>query len=79
MDWLTENWELISQIAGVVITIATIITGLTDTPIDNTIVDVIRRIFAQLSFAEPRDAEGSLKLPGTSPSNTLPVKTTDDM
>lgn len=78
MEWLTEHWEMISSVLGVLVTIASIITGLTDTPLDNTVVDVIKKILAQISFAQPRNAEGSIKLPGTSPGKLLGTAAKDE-
>lgn len=68
MDWILGNWQLIMGGISALIGLATFITGLTDTPDDNKVVDWIRRAFGMLSVAEHRDGEGSLKLPGTTPS-----------
>ncbi len=68
MEWLITNWALIMGLVGGLIAVATFITGLTDTPDDDRVVDWIRRAFGMLSVAEHRDGEGSLKLPGTNPS-----------
>jgi hypothetical protein len=66
MEWISENWDLISAVAGALLSVASIIVGLTDTPLDNTVLGIIQRILGRISFVQPRDAEGSLKMPGTS-------------
>lgn len=75
MEWLAEHWEIISTITGILLAIASVITGLTDTPLDNTVVDVIKKIFGQISFTKHADAEGTLKLPGTSAGPIMSERT----
>jgi hypothetical protein len=77
VDWILGNWQLILGLISGLIGIASFITGLTDTPDDDKVVDWIRRAFGMLSVAEHKDGEGSLKLPGTTPSAPILTERTD--
>ena len=71
MDWLAEWGPTIVAIVGGLLTIASAITALTDTPHDDTVVDLLRRLLGLISVAQPKDAEGTLKLPGAKPGPLL--------
>lgn len=77
MEWILANWMLITGAISGLIGIASFITGLTDTPDDDKVVNWIRRAFGMLSAVEYRDGEGSLKLPGTTPSAPLLTERAD--
>lgn len=48
MAWLLDNWALIAGIAGAVLALAAIIVKLTPTPIDDVVVDVLRKLLGMV-------------------------------
>lgn len=69
MEWVFNNWHVIVAILGGVLTLATLITGLTPTPKDDAVVAKIRDVLGRLGVLRYSDAPvpGSIKLPGQSP------------
>lgn len=62
MDWLTNHWGDLLMIAGLLLSAASMITALTPTPADDA---VVRKLLVLISFLQPADADGTLKVPMT--------------
>ena len=77
MEWITENWSMIATGLGILLAIASFITGFTSNTIDDTIVGWLQRILQQFSAVQPRDSEGTFKLPGASPAPIASPKKDD--
>lgn len=63
--WLVNHRGDIEEGVGLALTVATFITGLTRTPVDNSWVSKARALLGRLSLVPHKDAPGSLKLPGS--------------
>jgi hypothetical protein len=63
--FFTENWQVLGAIVGALLTLASLITALTDTPKDD---EWVRKIAGWLSFLQPRSSVGTVKAPLTAPS-----------
>lgn len=73
IQWVVANWGLLAGLITGLLAVASIVTALTPTPKDD---EVVRKIAAFLSFLQPRNSAGTLKLPGASPAP--PVAPADD-
>lgn len=51
MNWILENWVTISTVLGLILTIATVVTHLTVTPVDDAVVDFLKRLLGALKPA----------------------------
>lgn len=73
--WIVAHWAELSGILFLLLSLASAITALTDTPEDD---KWVRRILDFLSFLRPRDAAGTLKPPGTrTPAPDLVIEKLD--
>ena len=62
MAWLLEHWEELAAAAGLLMTAASIIAGLTPTPKDD---EIVKKIIDFLSFLKPKTSQGTFKMPFT--------------
>jgi hypothetical protein len=66
MQWLAENWETICGILGAIVTLATLIVGMTPSTRDD---NIVRRFAEIISFLKPSNAPGQpLSMPGIKPA-----------
>lgn len=63
MQWIVDNLALIGQIAAAVLALASVITALTPTPKDDSVVAWIQALLGRLGVLTHRDAPGTLKAP----------------
>lgn len=63
--WIVTHWDVLVGILFALLFVASAITGFTKTPDDDAFV---RKMIAFLSFLQPKDAVGTVKLPLRSPS-----------
>lgn len=50
ITWITENWETVGTLIAAVVTVASIISSMTDTPKDDAVVSKIKRIVDALAL-----------------------------
>lgn len=67
VNWLVDHWEMIFTVLTALIALASAITKLTPTPVDDNWVAFLQRMVARLSAVQFRGA-GGLKIPLTKPS-----------
>lgn len=63
MAWFIAHWGTLLEIANAVGILATLVTGLTPSPKDDSVVSKGRKLLGRLGVATFADAPGSLKLP----------------
>lgn len=73
--WFIANSGVLTAILGALLTLASLITGLTSTPKDD---EWVRKIASFLSFLQPSDAEGTVKPPLTSPGALIEARPASD-
>lgn len=71
INFFTQNWNTIATVAGVVLSIASVVTGLTSTPVDDSIVAFLQKLLGRFSVVTNKDAPGTFKLPGASASGPI--------
>lgn len=62
-NWLVANWATIAEVLGALVAAASVITALTPTPTDDSVVAWIRNILGRLSVLTHSDAPGTLSTP----------------
>ena len=62
VSWIVENWRVLAEVVFALLTVAGLITGLTNTPKDD---EIVRKIVGFLGFLKPADQPGTVKLPLT--------------
>ncbi len=65
LGWLVAHVGDLLEIAGAVVGVASLVTGLTASPKDDSIVATVRGVLDRLSILVHHDAVGTLKVPGT--------------
>lgn len=75
VTFVLSNWDLILAVLSALLTVASLVTKFTASPKDD---EVVRKIIAFLSFLQPKDAPGTVKLPGTKPALTTPSEEAED-
>jgi len=75
--WLVAHWAEIAAVAGGLLALASVVTGLTKTTKDDAVVAWIRKAFEFISIVAPKDAPGSLKAPGTMAERPLLTERTE--
>ena len=63
--------DTIIKIIQAVVVVASVITGFTKTKVDDTVLGVVKAILARISVLQPKDAPGTLKLPGAAPKEPI--------
>lgn len=63
--WAIENWATCLVIVGGLLSVASTITALTETPKDDAVVSRIKAIFDRISVLTHKDGAGTLKVPLT--------------
>ena len=66
MEWLVSNWETILTVSVAVLAAASVVTKLTPTPVDDTVVAFLQRLMGFLSGLNHSDV-GGVKAPLTKP------------
>lgn len=67
--WFVSNWATIAQIAGGLLGVGSLVTGLTPSPKDDEFIGKARKIVGKVvSLTTFADAPGTFKLPGQSAS-----------
>lgn len=69
MDFLTEHWDTLTTIVGILMAVASLVTGLTDTPKDDSVLAKVRSFLALVGLLQPKDSPGTVKAPLTKPSS----------
>lgn len=69
IEWFVQNKEIIGTVIGILLMVASAITGMTKTPTDDKVVDFIRNLLGRLSLVKYSDASGSVKMPLKSASD----------
>lgn len=64
IQWFSSNWEMLSSVIGALLTAASVITALTSTPVDDSVVSWIRKILGYMSLLTHKDAPGTVSMPG---------------
>ena len=64
INWIVENGSTILEIVGSLVGIASLVTGLTNTPKDDKVVAKIQVWLGKLSFLTHKDKEGTFQVPG---------------
>lgn len=60
MDWIIQNSDTLVSIIFGVLSVASLITGLTPTPKDD---QFVRKLINFFSFLKPKDSDGTFKRP----------------
>lgn len=63
ISWFTANWSTIVDVLGALLAAASVITALTPTPADDSIVSWLRKVLGYLSVLTYSDAPGTLSAP----------------
>ena len=71
INWFTLNGQTILEVLGALVAFASVITALTSTPVDDSIVSWVRKVLGYFSGLTFSDAPGSLSLPGKSGEEPL--------
>lgn len=70
VTWLGENWLTLVEVTGGLLGVASLITGLTNTPKDDAFVAKLQGWLGRLSVVTHKDAPNSLKMVGSSAKPT---------
>jgi hypothetical protein len=62
ISFITSNWGMLTSILAALLTAASLITRMTDTPKDD---QVVKKIASFVSFLKPKDQGGGVKAPLT--------------
>lgn len=73
IQWIISNYEVILTALGGLVSVASIITGLTSTKSDDKVVGVIKKFLGHVSVLTHADAAGTLKAPFASPDPEAPL------
>ena len=65
VSWLGSNWPVLVEITGGLLAVASVVTGLTNTPKDDAFVAKLQGWLGRLSVVTHKDAPNSLKAPGS--------------
>lgn len=76
-NWLVSNWPVIAQVLGALVGFASVITALTPTPVDDTVLAWVKRILGYFSVLTHKDAPGTVSLPGKAGDEPLMFKRAD--
>jgi len=76
-NWLTSNWGVISEVLGALIGFASVVTALTSTPVDDKILDWVKKFLGYFSLLTHKDAPGTLSALGMAGDEPLMFSRTD--
>lgn len=65
VTWIVANWGFILEVVMAVVGVASLITGMTKTPKDDSVVSTIKRVIGYIAGVTFKDSPGTLKAPGT--------------
>ena len=63
LDFILNNWVVITQGVAALLTVATVITGLTPSPVDDGVVAKIRTFLRTLGIVTHKDEPSTFKFP----------------
>lgn len=64
MEWVSEHWDEILEIIALIIALANVVVGMTNTRRDDDFLEKVISFLSTLSILERPDQPGTFKIPG---------------